>query len=87
MRPLFLLAPLFFKSPRIFKLPKLSSCTESEEECFIDIVDYYEQEHRTFLDYDNVTWAFYDRQMKYYDPQEKTWVAPIIKKKFKPQLL
>jgi hypothetical protein len=83
------LTPLFFNKPYFnsitpFKNPQpLFSCTESEETCFIDIVREY-QHGRTFVDNDNVTWTFHERQMKYYDPEDKVWLSPIIKKKFKP---
>tara|TARA_B100001094_G_C17754416_1_gene587368 strand:- start:312 stop:497 length:186 start_codon:yes stop_codon:yes gene_type:complete len=60
---------------------------ESEDECFIDIVEHYEEEKNTFIDYDNVTWSFYNKQMKYYDPDDKVWISPLVKKKYKPELL
>lgn len=82
---------MFFSPPKINKLAKFSlefnSCVESEDECFIDIVEHYEEEKNTFIDYDNVTWSFYNKQMKYYDPDDKVWISPLVKKKYKPELL
>ena len=90
---LLFLAPLVFNKPYsktvtpFSKFLPLFSCTESEEECFIDIVEQYQENKNTFVDYDNVTWSFQQKTMKYYDPQDKIWIEPIVKKKFKPELI